>query len=43
MIVDELDASEIDPNPKRGIWVWGITEPVKLLQEINANEYRFVS
>lgn len=43
MIVDVIDASEIDPNPKRGIWVWGVTEPVKLLRERNAMEFKFVS
>ena len=42
MIVDVLDASEIDPNPKRGLWVWGINEPVKLLNEPNAIEYRLL-
>lgn len=43
MIVDELDASEIDPNPKRGIWVWGVTEPVKLLNEPHAVEYKIAT
>lgn len=42
MIVDVIDASEIDPNPKRGIWVWGITEPVKLLNEQNAMEFKLI-
>lgn len=42
MIVDEVDASEIDPNPKRGIWVWGINEPVKLLNEPHAIEYQLL-
>ena len=38
-IVDEIDASSIDPSPNRGIWVWGITEPVKLLNEGPYREY----
>lgn len=42
MVVDVIDAREIDPNPGRGIWVWGITEPVKLLDEPNAREFKFV-
>lgn len=39
MVVDVIDASEIDENPKRGLWVWGVSEPVKLLREPNAMEY----
>ncbi len=42
MIVDELDCSDIDPNPDRGIWVMGKDEPVKLLDERNAREYKIV-
>lgn len=41
-IVEELDCREIDPDPKRGIWVWGITEPVKLLDDSGYNEFEIV-
>jgi len=41
-IVDEIDASVLDPNPNRGIWVYGITEPVKLLNEDNYREYEVI-
>jgi hypothetical protein len=41
MIVDELDCSEIDPNPKRGIWVMGLDEPVKLLNSDGYDEWQY--
>ena len=39
--VDELDCSSIDPNPKRGIWVMGKDEPVKLLNDGGYEEWEF--
>lgn len=41
MIVSELDCSEIDENPKRGIWVMGLDEPVKLLNSDGYNEWQY--
>jgi hypothetical protein len=41
MVVDELDCFEIDPNPKRGIWVMGLDEPVKLLNSDGYEEWRY--
>ena len=40
-IVDELDCREIDTNSKRGIWVMGIDEPVKLLNSDGYNEWKY--
>ncbi len=40
-IVDELDCSEIDPNPKIGIWVMGLDEPVKLLNSDGYEEWKY--
>jgi hypothetical protein len=40
-VVDELDCYEIDPNPKRGIWVMGLDEPVKLLNSDGYEEWRY--
>ena len=40
-IVDELDCSSIDPNPKRGCWVMGEDEPVKLLNSDGYNEWEY--
>jgi len=40
-IVNELDCSEIDPNPKRGIWVMGFDEPVKLLNSDGYEEWKY--
>jgi len=40
-IVDELDCSEIDPNPKMGIWVMGLDEPVKLLNSDSNEEWKY--
>ena len=40
-IVNELDCTEIDPNPKRGIWVMGFDEPVKLLNSDGYNEWKY--
>lgn len=42
MVVDEIDNSKNDPNPSRGIWVWGNGEPVKLLNEGQYKEFEFV-
>jgi len=41
-IVSVLNCEEIDPNPFRGIWVMGVTEPVKLINENNISEFEFV-
>jgi len=41
-VVYEIDNSKMDPNPNRGIWVWGVGEPVKLLNEGEYNEYEFI-
>jgi hypothetical protein len=40
-VVQELDCSSIDPNPKRGIWVMGLTEPVKLLNDSGNEEWEY--
>ena len=40
-IVDELDCKSIDPNPKRGIWVMGFDEPVKLLNSDGYEEWEY--
>jgi hypothetical protein len=40
-VLDELDCSEIDPNPKRGIWVMGFDEPVKLLNSDGYEEWKY--
>lgn len=40
-IVEELDYSEHDPNPKRGVWVMGNGEPVKLLNSDGYDEFEF--
>lgn len=40
-VVDELDCKEIDPNPKRGVWVMGNGEPVKLLNSDGYNEFEY--
>lgn len=40
-VVDEIDNSEQDPSPGRGIWVRGLTEPVKLLNEDQRQEFTF--
>jgi len=41
MVVSELDCSEIDPNTKRGIWVMGMDEPVKLLNSDGYEEWQY--
>ena len=41
-VVDVLDMSKLDKSPNRGIWVWGLTEPVKLLNENGMHEYEIV-
>lgn len=40
-IVDELDCSSIDESPERGVWVMGLDEPVKLLNDDNYEEYEY--
>lgn len=40
-IVDELDGTPIDETPERGIWVMGLTEPVKLLNSDGYDEWEF--
>lgn len=40
-IVQELDCSDIDPDKKRGIWVMGKTEPVKLLNSDGYDEWEY--
>lgn len=43
MIVDEIDNHLADSTQLRGIWVWGKTEPLKLLNENRYNEYEIVA
>lgn len=38
-IVDEVDMSKLDPQPGYGIWVMGLTEPVKLLNRYDYYQY----
>jgi hypothetical protein len=40
-VVQELDCSSIDPNPKRGVWVMGVDEPVKLLNDSGYEEWEY--
>ena len=35
--------SETDPNPNRGIWVWGDGQPVKLLYDDGYKEYEIIT
>lgn len=42
-IVDTLDMSLLDPNPSRGVWIWGKTEPVKLVNDCGIKEYEIVN
>lgn len=45
-IVDELDMEKLDPRPGLGVWVMGLTEPVKLIGEDDRrgyNEYEIVN
>ncbi len=42
-IVEELDMSHTDPNKTRGVWVWGKTEAVKLINDSGILEYEIVS
>lgn len=41
--VDTLDMLEQDPNPSRGVWVWGNGEPVKLVNDGGPKEYKVCS
>ena len=40
-VVQELDCSSIDTDKKRGIWVMGKTEPVKLLNSDGYDEWEY--
>ena len=40
-VVQELDCSSIDPNPAKGVWVMGRTEPVKLLNSDGYEEWEY--
>jgi hypothetical protein len=40
-VLQELDCSSIDPNPKRGVWVMGVDEPVKLLNDSGYEEWEY--
>lgn len=42
-VVPAVDMSEQDNNPNRGIWVWGLDEPVKLLNDNGYDEYELVT
>lgn len=51
-VVDTLDCSSFDPNPncssfdpnpKRGVWIWGVTEPIKLVNDCGLQEYEIVT
>jgi hypothetical protein len=42
-VVDVLDCSQFDPNPSRGVWVWGLTEPVKLINDCGLQEYEIIN
>lgn len=42
-IVPALDMSEQDERANRGIWVWGLDEPVKLLNDCGYDEYEIVT
>lgn len=41
--VDTLDCSKFDPNSSRGVWVWGLTEPVKLINDCGLQEYEIIN
>lgn len=42
-VVDVLDCKLVDPNPDRGVWVWGVDKPVKILNDTQYNEFEFIS
>jgi len=42
-IVPEIDMALMDPNPNRGVWVMGRTEPVKLLNEDQYDEFELIA
>lgn len=45
-IVDEVDMSMMDPRPGSGVWVMGLTAPVKLIGRFDQrgyNEYEIIS
>ena len=41
-IMDELDMSQQDNQPNRGVWVWGNGEPVKLVNDCGIREYEVI-
>lgn len=41
-ILPALDMSQQDPRHNRGIWVMGVTEPVKLLNDSGYDEYEVI-
>lgn len=41
--VYELDPSEIEPDIKRGVWVMGLTQPVKLLNSDGHDEWEYAN
>lgn len=40
-VVDELNCIHFDDNPNRGVWVMGLSEPVKLLNDSGYNEWEY--
>lgn len=42
-VVDELEMDKTDPNKKRGVWVWGNGEPIKLVNDCGLKEYEIAS
>jgi len=42
-IVNEVDMSVIDPNNKRGVWIYGKTEAIKLVNDCGMLEYQIAS
>lgn len=42
-IYDEVDMSEFDPNINRGVWIVSDNIPIKVVNDLNNNEYEIVS
>lgn len=42
-IVPVVDMSELDPNSKRGVWIMGNGEPIKLVNDCGLQEYELVN
>lgn len=40
-VVDELNCIHFDDNPNRGVWVMGLSEPVKLITESGYDEWEY--